>query len=435
MKRKIYEKLVELKNNTSKKPIMLLGARQVGKTYIIREFCKANYKNFLEINLFKDVQFVNLYRQNISSEEKFQKLKVLLNTDLDEKDTILFIDEIQESEELISELKFFCEEHNNVNIICAGSLLGIKLKRNKKSFPVGKVWRINMYPMDFEEYLWAFSEYALIDEIKKCFNDNKPMIEPLHHKILEYYRKYLISGGLPESVQNMVDIKGDIIKYNKDILNSIIDSYFDDMNKYVDSHTESIRIQNIYNSIPNQLGNNSHKFQYTKIDYNARTREYESPLDWLLANNLVIKSTAVSKPAIPLKLYTCNDIFKIYLNDVGLLNNLLEVKYADIIMDNLGELKGIITENYVANQLLSNENTLYYWLSMGTAEIDFVVYNNDGIIPIEVKSGDNTQSKSLKVYINKYKPKYAIRVSTKNFGFDTKNKIKSIPLYAVFLIK
>ena len=161
----------------------------------------------------------------------------------------------------------------------------------------------------------------------------------------------------------MVDIKGDVVDYKRDIISSIIDFYFDDMSKYVENNAESIKIKKIYSSIPSQLGNNSHKFQYTKIDNNARTREFESPLDWLIASNLVVDSYNITKPAIPLKLYIVNDIFKIYLNDVGLLNNLLELKYADIIMDNLGELKGIITENYVANQLVANGFSLYYWLS------------------------------------------------------------------------
>ena len=190
MKRKIYDKLLEIKNNKVKKPIILLGARQVGKTYIIREFCKTNYKNFVEINLLRDREYIDLYKQNFSSLEKYQKLKLLLNVDLENPNTILFIDEIQETEELISEFKYFCEEHNDVNIICAGLLLGVKLKRGKFSFPVGKVWRITMYPMDFEEYLWAFNEHFLIEEIKICYNQNKQMIEPLHHKLLEYYRKY-----------------------------------------------------------------------------------------------------------------------------------------------------------------------------------------------------------------------------------------------------
>ena len=435
MERKIYSKLLDWKNNSeNNKPLMVLGVRQCGKTYIIEEFCKKEYKKYYTLNLFQRADIIELYKSRKSSSEKYTMLKSLINFDFDEEGSILFIDEIQESEELISDLKYFCEEHNNVRIICAGSLLGVKLKRFSKSFPVGKVWRLNLYPMNFEEFLMAFNENMLIDYMKECFINNKPM-DFLHDKAMYYYRNYLITGGMPESIMNMVKINNDYINYDKEIITNIIESYFDDMKKYVESTSETLKIRRLYDSLPNQLANTSHKFQYSKIEKNAKSREYEVPLDWLLSANMVLKVNSVKIPQKPLKGFENTDIFKLFFSDVGILNNLLEISTNDILNDNLEIYKGTITENYVANQLVSNNIPIYYWRN-NDSEVDFLITtSDDGIIPVMVKSADNNQAKSLKVYIDKYKPKYSIKLSTKDFGYDSKNKIKTVPLYAAFLIK
>ena len=436
MKRKIYNRLVEWKNNSNKKPMMVLGVRQCGKTYIIEEFCKNEYKKYITVNLFERSDIVNLYKSdNLNSEEKYKQLKSMINFDFDEPDTIIFIDEIQESEELISDLKFFCEKHNNINIICAGSLLGVKLKRMSKSFPVGKIWMINMYPMDFEEYLMAFDENLLISYIKECFENNKPM-DVIHDKAMYYYKNYMITGGMPESVFNMVQIKNDYINYDKNIITNIITSYFNDMKKYIKNSSEALKTRVLYDSLPNQLANASHKFQYSKINKNAKSRDYEVSLDWLISANMVLKVNSVTNPQKPLKGFENIEIFKLFLSDIGILNNLLNINMNDILNDNLGIYKGVLAENYVANQLISNDIPIYYWKSQNNTEIDFIIETvNDGVIPIEVKSSDNTQSKSLKSYNDLYKPNYMIRISSKDFGYNPHTKIKSIPLYATFLIK
>ena len=434
MKRKIYNQLIEWKNNKINKPLLILGVRQCGKTYIINEFCQNEYKNYLKINLLERNDVVNLYKENINSEEKYKRLKAMINFDFDKENSILFIDEIQESEELISELKYFCEEHNNVRIICAGSLLGVKLKRLTKSFPVGKVYIKNMYPMDFEEYLIANDENFLIESIKECFVNNKPMLS-LHTKALKYYNSYLLTGGMPESVLNLININGDYIKYDKNIISNIIESYFDDMKKYIQTQTEALRIRALYESLPSQLSNSSHKFQYSKLNTGAKSRDYELPLDWLLSANMVQKVNCVKTIEKPLKGFEDNDTFKLFLSDIGILNNLLNISINDILNDNLKIYKGVITENYVANQLLANEIPLFYWKNKQNVEVDFLIETKDGIIPIEVKSSDNTQSKSLKTFNTLFDPPYAIRMSTKDFGYNSETKIKSVPLYATFLIK
>lgn len=435
MKRKIYDELLKWKNNNNKKPLLVLGVRQCGKTYIIEEFCKNEFKNFYTLNLFKRRDVVDLYEKSINSDEKYKLLKSIIDFDFDEPNTILFIDEIQESESLISDLKYYCEEHNNVNIICAGSLLGVKLKRLSKSFPVGKVRMINMYPMDFEEYLIANNQMMMLDYIKECFKENKSM-SSLHDKALYYYRNYLITGGMPESVKNMIEIDNDYINYDKNIISDILDSYFKDMKKYVKSPNETLKIKRLYDSLPGQLSNTSHKFQYSKIGKNIKSRDYEVPLDWLLSSNMVLKVNSVTCPEIPLKGFENVDTFKLFLSDIGILNSLLNININTILNDEIKIYKGVIAENYVANQLIASNLPIFYWKSNDDAEVDFLITTyNDGVIPIEVKSSENTQSKSLKVYNELYNPKYMIRISTKDFGYDLNTKIKSIPLYATFLIK
>lgn len=433
MERKIYQELIHWKNTNMTKPLMVIGARQIGKTYIINEFCKNEFKKYIYINLFEHLEIVEIFKQKINTEEKYKRMKIYLGTDIDIENTIIFFDEIQESEELISALKYFNESEENFKIICAGSLLGVKLKRMHSSFPVGKVKMITMYPMDFEEFLIANGNMGLIDEIKNCYSNNKPMASVLHDMALNLYRLYLCVGGMPEAVKNLLDNNNDIVKFDRSIIEDIYISYLNDMNKYVDNKFEASKIESIYKSIPAQLGNQSNKFQYGKISQNARKRDYETALNWLLSSTMIHKSTILNKVEIPPLAFIISDHFKLYLSDVGILTNMLQIKYSDIILDKLLQYKGIIAENYVATQLMANDNALIYWESGNQAEVDFILYNNDGIIPIEVKASDNIGSQSLNIYMKRYNPKYAIRISTKNFGFA--NGIKSVPLYATFCIK
>lgn len=436
MRRKIYNKLLEWKNNDeNKKPLMVLGVRQCGKTYVIKDFCKNEFENVCVINLLERDDIIELFGRSINSEEKYNILKTMLNYDIEDENTVLFIDEIQESEDLISQLKFFCENHNNVNIICAGSLLGVKLKRLKKSFPVGKVWMIDMFPMDFEEFLVANNREKFVDLLKDCFDNNKFLGSPLHEELLRYYRIYLLTGGMPEAIQNIVDANLDYVKYDIKILKNILASYYKDMRKHVKNEAEALKIERVYRTLPSQLMNASKKFQISNVDENGKMERYETAIDWLIGSNMIIKCECVSLPEIPLKGFVDNETFKFYLSDVGILCTILGLSVRDIVTDNISLYKGIIAENFVANQLLCNGFDLFYWKNTATAEVDFLLYTADGVIPVEVKSGENTQSKSLKVYMEKYNAKYAIRISTKDFGYDPKTKIKSVPLYATFLIK
>ncbi len=435
MKRKIYNDLLNWKNTDNFKPLVVLGVRQCGKTYIIDEFCKNEFKYYKKVNLLENSDVVKLYKSDEPSEKKYNDLKLLLDFDFDKEGSILFIDEIQVSEELISELKYFNEKHSNVRLICAGSLLGVKLSRLRKPFPVGKISRLYMYPMDFEEFLLAFNQQNLIDKIRECFNKNESM-GLIHNKALSFYRQYLLSGGMPDSVSELIRCNGDYYNYDLNILNDIIEDYKNDMNHHVNNPTETLKISKIYNSLSVQLQNASKKFQYSVIESNAKSRDFSTPLNWLIESNMVQICKCIKRPEKPLLGFADDETFKIYYSDVGIFNRIVNNDIKTILLDEMKIYKGIITENYVANQLLSSGLDLLYWQGSREAEVDFLISTeNDGIIPIEVKAESNTQSKSLNVYDKLYSPKYMIRISTKDFGYNPDSKIKSIPLYSVFLIK
>jgi len=429
MKRKIYETLLSWKNNNIDTPLMVIGVRQIGKTYIINEFCKNEFEDYIYINFMENINIVNLFSEKINFEDKVRKIELELNRRITEN-TIIFFDEIQLSEEAISSLKSFCESSFPYKIICAGSLLGVKINRFNSSFPVGKVRVEYMYPMDFEEFLLALNKEMWIEEIKMCFNQMKPI--SIHDKLLELYRIYLCIGGMPASINNYIKENEDIFLYDKKIIQDIVMSYKSDMNKYVNTSNETLKIEKIYDKIPSILSKENKKFQYSDIEKKATRRDYESALNWLISSNMVYECNLVSKIEPPLKAYLLEDYFKLYISDVGILISILEINFSDILLNNNFMFKGAITENYIAQVFRTNNIKLYYWKSGNKAEIDFLLYNDDGIIPVEVKSSDNAKAKSLRVYMEKYKPKYAIKISSNNFGFE--NNIKSIPLYAAFLI-
>ena len=430
MYRKITKTLMEWKDNF-KKPLMLIGARQTGKTYIISEFCNQNFENYLYINLEKEENIQKIFQETIDPKEIIEQIKIIKNIRFNIEDTIIFIDEIQVSEEAISSLKYFCESNLPYKIICAGSLLGVKINRFKKSFPVGKVNIKYLYPMDFEEFLIALDELELINMIKKHYLSMEAMPSIIHEKACELYKKYLIIGGMPEVIKNFIDNGKNLSELNLELQEQIITSYLADMNKYT-NNTESIKNAKIYNTIPKELARENNTFKYSIVDESARSERYESSLDWLLAANMVLKCNLTNRNESPLKAFIDETKFKIYLSDTGLLRALANIDYREILSDNHSMFKGALTENYVICNLYPNFKELYYY-TFQQFEIDFLIKINGDIIPIEVKAKTNTKSRSLNEYITKYHPKYAIRLSLKNFGFE--NNIKSIPLYAIFCIE
>ena len=429
MYRKILEELKKWKEEY-KMPLMLIGARQTGKTYILEEFCKKNFNNYIYINLDKEENIGKIFEETIDPDTIIEKIEIIKNVFINPEDTIIFFDEIQVSERAITSLKYFCESKKPYKIVCAGSLLGVKINRFKSSFPVGKVSIKYLYPMDFEEYLMAINEDKLIDEIKKHFETNEKIMNPIHEKALDLYKKYLVLGGMPALINNFIINDYNIAHVNFELQEQIITSYLADMNKYTEN-SEGIKNSQIYNAIPKELARVNNTFKYSIVDKDARKIRYETSLDWLLASNMILKCDLAEKNGSPLKAFVNSDKFKIYLNDVGLLRSLSNLDYREILLDKNEMYKGVLTENYIACEFYSKFKELYFY-NFDRYEIDFLIKINGDIIPVEVKSGRRTNSKSLNEYIKKYNPKYSIRISSKNFGFE--NNIKSVPLYAVFCI-
>lgn len=429
MYRKILEELKKWKEEY-KMPLMLIGARQTGKTYILEEFCKSNFDNYIYINLDKEENIGKVFEESIDPDTIIEKIEIIKNVIIKPENTIIFLDEIQVSERAITSLKYFCESEKPYKIVCAGSLLGVKINRFKSSFPVGKVNIKYLYPMDFEEYLMAINEDKLIDEIKKHFETNEKIMYPIHEKALDLYKKYLVLGGMPALINNFVINNYNIAHVNFELQEQIITSYLADMNKYTEN-SEGIKNSQIYNAVPKELARVNNIFKYSIVDKDARKIRYETSLDWLLASNMILKCDLAEKNESPLKAFTSSDKFKIYLSDVGLLRSLSNLNYGEILLDKNEMYKGVLTENYVACEFYSKFKELYFY-NFDRYEIDFLIKINGDVIPVEVKSGRRTNSKSLNEYIKKYNPKYSIRISSKNFGFE--NDIKSVPLYAVFCI-
>lgn len=438
MKRKFYNELVHWSKYDNKYPLVVSGARQVGKTYIIDKFCKENYKNYIYLNLMKDKDIKELFDKNISFDKKIETLELRVGLKLNNENTVVFFDEAQESEILIESLKFFQESENNYNIICAGSLLGVAVNRMNASYPVGKVIEKNLYPMDFEEFLMATNNERYIDVIKRAFTSNTPLEKSIHIFLMDQLKKYLFLGGMPNNIKNYIDNKEDLVLINNSILSDIVKQYINDMKKYNNNSTEHIRIKTIYEDIPSQLAKENQKFTFAKIDKkDNRKRDYISPLDWLTSSGLVLKCNLLNNVQIPLKSFIDKESYKLYLNDTGLLCNLSETPLNSVILPGDYKFNGVIAENYVASELKKMGYSLYYWSrkgkNKGLAEVDFVIQVNTSAIPVEVKFGDDTTSKSLNSYIKMMNPDYSIRISSKNFGFQ--NKIKSVPLYAAFCLR
>ena len=429
MYRKIEEEFKKWKNDY-KMPLMLVGARQTGKTYILEDFCKNNFNSYVYINLDKEENIAEIFDNTIDPDTIIEKIEIIKNIVINPEDTIIFLDEIQVSERAITSLKYFCESNKPYKIVCAGSLLGVKINRFKSSFPVGKVAIKYLYPMDFEEYLIALGETKLINEIKIHYESNEALMNPIHEKALDLYKKYLVLGGMPAMINNFIDNECNISHVDFSLQEQIITSYLADMNKYTEN-SEGIKNSQIYNSIPKELARVNNTFKYSIVDKDARRIRYESSLDWLLSSNMILKCDLAEKNESPLKAYISSDKFKLYLSDVGLLRSLSNLEYNEIILDKNQMFKGVLTENYIACSLYLKSKELYYY-NFDKFEIDFLIKIEGDIIPIEVKSGRRTNSKSLNEYIKKYNPKYSIRISSKNFGLE--NNIKSVPLYAVFCI-
>lgn len=431
MYRKIMNYLKEWKDSAHRKPLILQGARQVGKTYSVLEFGRTYYENVAYFNFETNPKLNATFDENISPEYLLPILSHIAGQTIVKEKTLIVFDEIQLCERALTSLKYFCENSPEYHIIVAGSLLGVAVNRAKFSFPVGKVDIKTLYPMDMEEFMLAMGESDLVEKIKKCFADNTPLPSALHDSALQLYRKYLVVGGMPECVSQFAETQDYIlVRHTQD---SILASYLNDMSKY-NNLNEIKKTRLVYDNITVQLSKKNTRFQYKLIKKGGRASEFENAIEWLTLSGIVSQVYKAEQIKKPLENYRDIDSFKIYVSDLGLLCAKKDLLATDILymVDELNDFKGGMTENYVNTQLCINGYTTYYWESERGAEIDFVIQREGKLIPIEVKSADNTKAKSLNVYMRTYKPEYAIKLSAKNFSFE--NNKKTVPLYAAFCI-
>jgi predicted AAA+ superfamily ATPase len=431
MKRKIVNNLLLWKNNPNKQPLLLQGARQVGKTYTLLSFGKEYYRNVAYFSMEESKEIPAIFARDLDPDRILLELAVYSGQSIFPGDTLIIFDEIQACEQALTALKYFAERAPQYHIIAAGSLLGVALKRDKFSFPVGKVDMLRLYPMDFEEYLWAVDQERLCNLIRESSESFSAL--SLHDTAMDLYKNYLVVGGMPRVVREYADKRD--FDFVVALQRSLNDSYIADMAKYA-TPQETTRIMAAWVSVPAQLSKENRKFQYKVIKSGARAKDYETALDWLKAAGMINKCVHVTAGKLPLASYAENEVFKVYMVDTGMLCSKLDIA-ANIVMHTshgFDGFKGVLAENYIMQALVANGINPYYWSSLGKAEVDFVFQDKQGnIIPLEAKSADNVRSKSLHCYRDIYKPVYSVRVSARNFGFE--NGIKSVPLYAVFCLK
>lgn len=431
MFRNIIKYLENWKESPYRKPLILQGARQVGKTYSILEFGRTHYENVAYFNFETTPKLCNTFDEDISPEYLIPILSHIADQTIIKEKTLIVFDEIQLCERALTSLKYFCEDAPEYHIIVAGSLLGVAVNRANFSFPVGKVDIKQMYPMNIEEFMIAMGEQDLTERIRMCFDSNTPLPSALHDAAMTLYRQYLIIGGMPECVKLFVETKDyTLIRHVQD---TILASYLNDMSKY-NNLNEIKKTRLTYDNITVQLSKKNTRFQYKLIKKGGRAAEFENAIEWLCLSGIVSQVYKVEQIKKPLENYRDIDAFKIYVSDLGLLCAKKNLIADDILymVDELNDFKGGMAENYVNVQLNINDYRTYYWESERGAEIDFIIQREGNLIPIEVKAADNTRAKSLNSYMKTYKPDYAIKLSSKNFGFEDNKKI--VPLYAAFCI-
>ena len=430
MEREIIKDLIKWKESKNRKPLIIHGARQVGKTYIVKQFGKKYYDNVIYVNFETNQELSSQISDSIAAKYIINKLELFYGEKILPGKTLIFFDEIQANERALTSLKYFYEDAKEYHVIAAGSLLGVAINRESYSFPVGKVQMINMYPLSFKEFLIAIGRENLIDEIKTHFDKNERMDKMIHELCLKLYRTYLIIGGMPEAVQTYLTEEKVISVI--DIQSEILESYERDMTKYTDNNLSN-RIISAFDSIPVQLAKDNQKFQYKVVSKGGTSSIFGEAILWL-KNSGIVNQVYKTSAELPLEMHKDLSSFKLYMSDVGLFVNKARYPLYQIDLSSQPTMiaMGPLTEHYVANELRVKGYDIYYWESNGKAELDFVIQKNIDIIPIEVKTSTHTKARSLDLYMQMYKPDYAIRISEKNFGFE--NNIKSVPFYAVFCI-
>jgi hypothetical protein len=426
MERMLMEKLVEWKNKKNRKPLILKGARQVGKTWLMKEFGKRSFKAVAYVNLDNNEHMKDVFDADYDIDRILMAVNIETGVRIIPEETLIIFDEVQENPKAIASLKYFCENSPEYAIIAAGSLLGVAI-HSGVSFPVGKVDTLELNPLSFREFLLAVGEDGLVQLIDQ---KDWSMIKVFKDKYIDWLKKYYYIGGMPEVVASFVENKDFTqVRY---IQNSIIEMYENDFSKHT-SNNQLPRIRMVWNSIPMQLAKENKKFFFGQIKEGARAKDFEIAIEWLQDCGLIKKVYNVSKPAMPLKAYMEFSAFKIYLLDVGLLSALSELDARSILQGNdvFVEFKGALTEQYVLQELIAETNytPYYYSESNSRLEIDFVIQKEGNIVPIEVKAEENLKAKSLKSYYDKYNPKFVVRTSMSDYR--EQDWMTNVPLYCI----
>lgn len=412
IRREIIDRLRQWKNSENRKPILLKGARQTGKTWIMQEFGRECFEYTAEFNFDKVEELSAIFEKTKDVNRILKELTLFTEVPIEPQKTLIIFDEIQLCEGALNSLKYFCEDAPQYHIIAAGSLLGVAIRKKKMSVPVGKVQILKMHPITFKEFLFAADErtYQYVNELDTL--DALPEI--ILNKLELEYKRYLICGGMPEAVTTLLENKG--MQEVEDTLQNILDLYTLDFSKYA-SATDIPRINSLWATLPSQLAKENRKFIYRIIRSGARAREYEDALLWLEEAGLIYRIFNITKPGLPLSAYQDLSVFKVYACDCGLLRRLSKLSPETILSGNIGftEFKGALTENAILQSLVSQNDAMpYYWSSENRAEVDFVLQRPTDIIPVEVKSETRISGKSLSVYTNKFSPRLRIRFSMNN---------------------
>ena len=428
MDRSALNSLKQWKAKPNRKPLIIRGARQTGKTWLMKEFGRNCYEQTVYVNLDTDNITKSLFAQDLDVNRIIRGLEIAHNTKIIPEQTLIILDEIQEAPQALTTLKYFYEQLPEYHIVTAGSLLGVSL-HEAHSFPVGKVDFMSLYPLTFQEFLRASGKNNLLELIE---TNDFTMMKIFRNDFIEALRQYYYVGGMPEAVASFVSNSD----YNevRNIQRNILMAYEMDFSKHV-PYRDIPRLRMLWKSIPIQLAKENRKFMYSLVKEGSRAKEYENALLWLSDCGLIHKISRISKPSMPLSAYEDLKSFKVYLLDVGLLCALSELPAKTLIEGSriFTEFKGALTEQYVCQQLTASEVPLFYWSrERGDAEVDFVIQTDDKVLPVEVKAERNLQAKSLKVYYEKYNPDVAIRVSMADY--ERQDWLINIPLYAVKLI-
>ncbi len=434
MQRDFIQNLIEWKDSKRRKPLILTGVRQCGKTYLLKEFGSEYFDNFCYINFESAGKYSAIFEYDYDVKRILREIELAENVKIIAGKTLLIFDEIQECPKAITSLKYFCENLQELHLVCAGSLLGVAIKKENISFPVGKVNRMQLYPMSFKEYLQAVGEGKYI-ELFNDWNINREIPELYTVPLERHLKNYYIVGGMPEAVKEFAE-SGDYAEVAK-IQDEILSDYSDDFSKHAPiSEIEKIRM--IWDSIPKQLAKENNKFVFSHVKEGKRAHELEAALQWLKNSGLVHLVELVQNAELPLSSNADSTYFKVYMADSGLLCRRLGLSYKNILEENtaLSTFKGAITENYVLQELIVQNKVPYFWRSGNTAELDFLFEEDGNVIPVEVKAATNTQAKSFKQFCKKYQSKTGFKLSLKNIAENDCEGTNAVnlPLYLLWNI-